>query len=70
VDAVAGQEALADEAGDRAVDHQRGDVVERLLVVERQAERDDQAAGVGQELLQARERLVLQPGAKNASSQP
>jgi hypothetical protein len=70
VDAVAGEEPLADEAGDRAVDHQRRDVVQRLLVVERQAERHHQPAGVGQQLLQARERLGLQAGAKNASSQP
>ena len=43
MNAVAGEELLGDEADDRAVGEQRGGVVQRLLVIDGQADRDDHA---------------------------
>jgi hypothetical protein len=60
VDAVAGQELLADEAGDGAVDEQRRAVVQRLLEVHRQADGDDQPAGQRGQRLELGQGLLLQ----------
>ena len=60
VDAVAGEELLADEADDRAVDEQRRGVVQRLLVIDRQPDGDDHAVGQRRERLELGERGVLQ----------
>ena len=60
VNAVAGEELLGDEADDHAVGEQRGGVVQRLLVIDAAADRDDHAAGQRRERVELRERDVLQ----------
>jgi hypothetical protein len=60
VDAVAGEELLRGEPDDLAVGEQRRGVVQRLLVIERQADGDHHARGERRERLELRERGVLQ----------